>query len=385
LKSWETGFSRAYMFAEVVPRSLRSARIAHIRDTRSGRPRSGWGPRAVGETVFDEFFIAINSVLRDIPADEAITAYVDRCAVIADEFATLGVRGANQDPGPPEILSRQSRRFMATPYDQITFRVNDPLPASVAGFDPAADDEASARVLSHGGSRRRWLIWVHGAAQGRPDDLFTFRAAHLHNNLDFELVLPVLPAHGPRSVPGVAYPGFDPILNVLITMRAVAEIRSLIGWIETHDPIDITIAGTSLGGPIAALVASLDPRVSSVMATVPMLDMHRTLTHHMSRGGIRGKLMADLLSSEPVRTVSAVMDPLSVEPYAEPDRRMVIAALNDRITSVTAAQRLHQHWGGRVHWYQGSHVGSVFSGDVKAVADNFLLGRPSQPVNHPAG
>ncbi|MFZ2241301.1 MAG: alpha/beta hydrolase family protein [Gordonia amarae] len=379
MKSWETGFSRAYMFAEVVPRSLRSARIAHIRDTRSGRPRSGWGPRAVGETVFDEFFIAINSVLRDIPADDAIAAYVDRCAAIADEFAALGVRGANEDPGPPQIISRESRRFMATPYEQLTFQVADPLPASVAAYDPGADDEAQARLLSHGGSRRRWLIWVHGASQGRPDDLFSFRAAHLHHNLDFELVLPVLPAHGPRGVPGVAYPGFDPILNVLITMRAVAEIRSLIGWIETHDPIDITIAGTSLGGPIAALVASLDPRVTSVLATVPMLDMHRTLTHHMARGGIRGKLMADLLSSEPVRTVSAVMDPLSVEPFAEPDRRMVIAALNDRITSVTAAQRLHQHWNGRVHWYQGSHVGSVFAGDVKAVADNFLLGRPSPP------
>jgi pimeloyl-ACP methyl ester carboxylesterase len=378
VKSWEAGFSRAFMFAEVVPRSLRSARIAHIRDTRSGRPRSGWGPRAVGETVFDEFFIALNSVLRDIPADEAVADYVDRCATIADEFVALGVQGASRDPGPPAILRRQSRRFMTTPYEQISFQVADPLPASVAEFDPGAANEASARVLSHGGTRRRWLIWVHGASQGRPDDLFTFRAAHLHNDLDFEVVMPVLPAHGPRSLPGVAYPGFDPILNVLITMRAVAEIRSLIGWIHTHDPIDITIAGTSLGGPIAALVASLDPRVSSVLATVPMLDMHRTLTHHMARGGIRGKLMAELLSSEPVRTVSAVMDPLSVEPHAEPDRRMVIAALNDRITSVTAAQQLHQHWNGRVHWYQGSHVGSVFAGDVKAVADSFLLGRPTK-------
>ena len=132
MKAGETGFSRAYMFAEVVPRSLRSARIAHIRDTPQRSSPVGMGTRAVGETVFDEFFIAINSVLRDIPADEAITAYVDRCAVTPTS-SPPSASGANQDPGPPEILSRQSRRFMATPYDQITFRVNDPLPASVAG------------------------------------------------------------------------------------------------------------------------------------------------------------------------------------------------------------------------------------------------------------
>lgn len=55
---------------------------------------------------------------------------------------------------------------------------------------------------------------------------------------------------------------------------------------------------------------------------------------------------------------------------------MVVAALNDRVTSVTAAQQLHNHWGGKVHWYSGSHVGHAISGSIRQATDEFLRAAP---------
>lgn len=376
MPDWETGRARAELFASVLPRAVLSARNAGRGDPASGIPASPVGVRAVGETVIDEFFIAINSVIRDIPPNDEIERSVGRCAEVAAGFTELGALGMNVDPPIPLILGRDRKLFGTTGFHQIDFSVQPDFPILDPADDPYRDGLTSMRVLSRGGTGRRWLIWVHGAAQGRSDDLYAFRAAHLHKNLGYDVAFPVLPAHGSRRRDKVAYPGLDPLLNVAMTLRAVAEIRSLIGWIAAHDPIDITIAGTSLGGPIAALVASLDKRVSSVLAVVPMLDMHGTLAHHMDRAGSRGRQLAALMRSDAVRAVSSVVDPLSVEPYARSARRMVVAALNDRVTSVTAASRLHDHWGGGVHWYRGSHVGHAISGEIRRAVDDFLRSAP---------
>ena len=196
-------------------------------------------------------------MIRDIPPLSEVEAAVARCAWVADEFVASNTAELNVAPGPPTILDRRRKVFGTTGFHHIDYRVTLSLPPSAAHADPYADGIASVRVLTRGGTGRRWLIWVHGAAQGRSDDLYAFRAAHLHSRLGYDVVFPVLPAHGSRRMKQIAYPGFDPLRNVLMTMRAVAEIRSLIRWIDTHQPSEITIAGTSLGGPIAALVLSL--------------------------------------------------------------------------------------------------------------------------------
>ena len=47
---------------------------------------------------------------------------------------------------------------------------------------------------------RPWLVCVHGAEMGRAAlDLMLFRAWHLHEDLGLNVVLPVLPMHGPRD------------------------------------------------------------------------------------------------------------------------------------------------------------------------------------------
>lgn len=375
---WSAAVLRAGLFAEILPRAIGSARAASRGNDDLGIPPSQYRPRIVGESALDEFFIALNSILHNVSSLEELENRVAACREVADELSALGVAGANPPQPVPEILRNDRKRFGTTGFAHIDFQTQLTLPGALVDYDHFTDRVASARVLSGAGAGRRWLVWVHGAAQGRNDDLYAFRAAHLYGRLGFNVAFPVMPAHGHRRKREVSYPSFDPLLNVAITVRAVAEIRALISWINTHDPLDITIAGTSLGGPIAGMVAGLEPSVRSVLAVVPMLDLHGTLAHHLDRAGDRGRASAALLRDPAVTAVSSVVDPLAVTPFAEPERRMVIAALNDRVTSTRAAQRLHEHWGGRVHWYPGGHVGHAVSGHVRKATDGFLAGRPSR-------
>lgn len=364
--------ARVGLFANIVPRAVASARAAGRGHATLGIPPSKVGARTVGESAVDELFVAINSVLRDVSSIDDLAEAVVRCEAAAPVLTDLGVTGVNQPQPVPTILRRSRKRFTTTTYEHIDFSPKVELPEPLVGYAPYLDGVLSARLLVHDEPNRPWIIWVHGVGQGRPDDIYSFRAAHLHEKLGYNVVLPVLPAHGARSHANVVHPSFDPLENIAVTVQAIAEVRTMVSWVGAQDPAAITVAGTSLGGPLAAIVAGLEPSVSSVLALVPMLGVHATLAHHLDRAGKVGRDAAALLRSDSVRAVSSVVDPLAVLPYAEPDRRLVIAALNDRVTWVTAAQRLHHHWGGRIEWYPGGHVGHVFSGRVRELTDQFL-------------
>ena len=64
MTDWESGLARLGLFAGVMPRAIGAVRNAGHGDPASGVPAADCGARAVGETAIDEFFIAINSVIR---------------------------------------------------------------------------------------------------------------------------------------------------------------------------------------------------------------------------------------------------------------------------------------------------------------------------------
>jgi hypothetical protein len=70
-----------------------------------------------------------------------------------------------------------------------------------------------------------WLVCVHGTEMGRaPLDLALFRAWKLHDELGLNVVMPVLPMHGPRArgLPkGAVFPGEDVLDDVHATAQAV--------------------------------------------------------------------------------------------------------------------------------------------------------------------
>jgi len=49
------------------------------------------------------------------------------------------------------------------------------------------------------------------------------------------------------------------------------------------------------------------------------------------------------------------------------------------------AVTLQERWGGRLYWYDGSHVGHIFSRRVHRVSEQFLRGVVSQNTDAVSG
>jgi len=115
----------------------------------------------------------------------------------------------------------------------------------------AANNREHAMMLRHS-EPRPWLVCVHGTEMGRGGlDLTIFRAWHLHANLGLNVILPVLPLHGPRAkdLPkGAVFPGENFLDDIHGTAQAVWDVRRVIAWIRTQQPdAKIGLAGRLCG------------------------------------------------------------------------------------------------------------------------------------------
>jgi hypothetical protein len=220
---------------------------------------------------------------------------------------------------------------------------------------------------------RPWVVCVHGALMGRGSvDLRLFRARHLHEDLGLNVVLPVLPLHGPRKHKGAAHPGEDVLDNVHAAAQAVWDIRRLISWIRTQEPDSpIGLNSMSLGGYIAALVASLEDGLTCSVLGVPVANLLDVLGSHagLSHNDPRHQLLTL------AKPLGRMVSPLSLTPRVPMPGRFIYAGVADRLVHPRdQIMRLWEHWGRpEIVWYQGAHTGFFRSRPVQDFIDDALL------------
>jgi pimeloyl-ACP methyl ester carboxylesterase len=215
------------------------------------------------------------------------------------------------------------------------------------------------------------VVWVHGAGQGQSVDLLLSRAGRLHHDLGYNVVLPIQPGHGFRRNAWPVYPDREPLANVAAMMRSVSEVRAIVQWIEP-DAKAIAIVGVSMGSPVAALVSHLEKAVDAIAVYVPILGLNAMIAQHLARGGPSSEAFRPILESDDVTAMTSVIDPLRVEPAPLAHRRLIVGAYNDQMAMRAPALALHERWGGQLYWYDGSHVGHLFSRRIQAVTEQFL-------------
>lgn len=265
--------------------------------------------------------------------------------------------------GSPEI---QRKRDEKRGFDHLTFD---------SGYEPWPEEPGRERWLSytnnrtahayemrHPGGPRPWLVCVHGIRMGSPEGGFKlFRPDHLHHELGLNLLLPILPIHGPRRVGPVSG---DRILagDVMDSLHAGAQamwdIRRLIHWLEESEAAPaIGVLGESLGGYVAALLASLDSRLDCVVVCNPAVDPSRLFwsnalsitSRHLKNNGVTETSMSELM-----RPVS----PLALRPLVPKANRVILAGVADRVVTAAEANALWHHWDrSRIEWFQGTHRG----------------------------
>lgn len=238
-----------------------------------------------------------------------------------------------------------------------------------------ANNREYALMLRHK-EPRPWLVCIHGAEMGRAAlDLTLFRAWHLHEDLGLNVVLPVLPMHGPRArgLPkGAVFPGEDVLDNVHAAAQSVWDVRRLLSWIRSQEPESpIGLNSISLGGYVASLVASLEDGLTCAILGVPVADLIELLGRHagLSPDDPRRQTVA---LAEPI---GQMVSPLSLHPRVPEQGRFIYAGIADRLVHPRGqVERLWKHWGRPdIVWYQGGHTGFFPSRPVQHFVDDALV------------
>ncbi len=269
----------------------------------------------------DEATLATFRRLRKPPGDDDLDRIVEEVDLARDHFARAGWL---DDPGSyhraPEPLTQpelRPSRAAQLRVERMKFSSGWAPPADVPGRERWLSYQANtlgrATVLRHRDESRPWVVCIHGTGMGRDADLRSFRARHLFEDLGCNVVLPILPLHGPRREPKrstAQFPSIDPLDNVHGLAQAAHDVRRILGWIRMQSPSAIAVQGVSLGGYVAALVAGLAEPLDCVIAIIPATDFP-TLFRSQTPPRMTRRLTPIL---EPATALHRVVSPLEFAP-----------------------------------------------------------------------
>jgi hypothetical protein len=281
-------------------------------------------------------------------------------------------------PAPTDISIRSFTKGNRT-HERISFN---------SGYSPHPGEPGAERWMSYTGCRRDyammlrhkeprpWLICVHGTEMGRAGlDLTLFRAWHLHEDFGLNVILPVLPMHGPRAkgLPkGAVFPGENLMDDIHGTAQSVWDVRRVIAWIRAQQPeASIGLNSISLGGYVSALVASLEDGLTCAILGVPPADLVELLGRHsgLNKDDPRRTTL------ELARPIGRMISPLSMEPRVPPRGRYIYAGVADRIVHPRKqVMQLWEHWGKPdIGWYRGGHTGFFEARPVQRYVEAALV------------
>ena len=285
----------------------------------------------------------------------------------------------HQAPPPPsDVRTRRGRsgnlRFTTMSWlDGYEPRPEEPGAARF--LDYRVNRVARATLLEHRSEDRPWLVCLHGFGMGRPGlDLRAFRALHLHRDLGLNLAFLTLPFHGRRN-PGPRLAPPMPSADVLDTVHGVSQAiwdaRQLLAFVGARSPQPVGLMGLSLGGLVAASVASIDPP-HAVVLLVPAVDLPTLMSDAQASGDVPATL--DLEGLRRAEPLFAPVSPLRLAPQVPTERQLIVAGTLDRFARPTGqAVALWHHWGEpAMHWYHGGHVSLFWARGVQAAIDNHL-------------
>lgn len=358
------------------------ARLAEAARRDLPKPRPSLALAA--QAALDELVLGLARLGRRPQSPEAFHRIEEE---VSRALALYEREGWLEDPAsfftPPPLLTAPRlvrARAGSLTYERATF---------ASGYEPHPDDPARDRWLAYEANRtayawvlrhdepRPWLVCLHGAGMGQPfGDLHGFRAARLHRELGLNLMLPVMPLHGPRrdGFPfGVGFPSDDLLDTVHGVAQAVWDTRRLISWIRAEEDVAVGLKGLSLGGYTTAVVAGVEDDLACVIAGVPAVDFAALFERHAPARFRRRPDYAAL--SEMARKVHRVVSPLALPARVPHERRYIYAGLADRMVHPREqVEALWIHWERpRIEWFAGSHVGFYWSKPVRTFVERALV------------
>jgi len=314
----------------------------------------------------------------EIPTGADVERIREEVAAAAEIFAARGwLRDPAKYHSPPPPLVRpkiREKRVGLSTFEHLKFE---------SGYEPHQGEPgrerwlaleknrtAHAWMLRHPDGERPWLVCVHGWRMGLPAvDLAAFRAARLHRQLGMNVLLAVLPLHGPRCS-GWSGDGFlagDAMNTVHAIAQSMWDIRRMISWIRSQGASSIGTYGLSLGGYTVSLLATLEAGLDCVVAGIApscFIDLGQKHSHPLISAFFRHGAPPEAQARDVMRVVS----PLAAPPLVPRDNLYLFGGLADRMVPRRQVRALWEHWGRpKLAWYNGSHLSFAREREVHAL------------------
>jgi len=214
--------------------------------------------------------------------------------------------------------------------------------------------------VMRGREDRPWLVCIHGYQMGSPlVDFGAFRPEWLHDRLGLNLILPVLPMHGPRKIRRISGDGML-AGDLLDTVHALAQmawdLRRVVSWVRAQGATRVGAFGLSLGGYSTALLSCFEPDLACAVAGIPATDFARLSWRHGPADSLRAAEEQGVGIGE-TTNLKRVVSPLALEPQVPHERRYIFGGSADYLVPPDQVRDLWRHWQRpKIHWYPGAHV-----------------------------
>lgn len=344
-------------------------------------PSAPLGPALLAQVALDELVLAVMKRPSRFPTDREIQRVARELRASVEAQRSAGVLedplAYHRTPPPLETVDIDEVTFRGHAVEHLSWESDyEPWPwepGRERWLERERNRTAHAFVLRHADGPRPWVVGLHGLGTGfLSSEVVAFRALHLHQ-AGANVVLPVLPLHGPRATSRLAaldFLSYDLAAVLLGVSQSLWDTRRLLGWIRRQDAAAVGVHGVSLGALVASLLAAFDDDLDAVIAGIPLVEVPRLFAAHTPRKFRREAVHEELLG-EIAHVAHLVNSPLAAPPRIPRERLYLYAGLADRMTPPNHAHRLWLHWGRpRVLWFPGDHVGFIWSRSVRDFVDD---------------
>jgi len=353
---------------------------------------------AIGEAVLDRSFTLAINLMTGVPNPTEVRAaqrsVEEAAAAVARKGWLDDPRSFHRTPPPIKNWEEEACRSFAAgsmhDYVQLSFdsgyKAHPSLPHTDRWNEFAENKTAYAYLLEHEGEPDRpWIICIHGFTMGTPlVNLSSFNVKRMHEELGYNILMPVLPLHGPRGTGGMSgsdllTPDFVNLIHVFA--QALFDVRRMIGWLRNRGAEQVGVWGVSLGGYTAALVAAFESDLDCVIAGIPPSDFANVALDNQP-WIMQGFDIEFATDWQAVRQMTHMVSPLTFDPVVPKERRYIYAGIADRVVKPDQSRALWRRWERpEILWYSGGHVASQFKSEVLDFVEASLAASGMHPVN----
>lgn len=335
----------------------------------------------VAETLIDGTFSLLVSLLVGVPESQQVRRGHQEMLAMRDFIEQSGwfedPAGYHQTPPPlraPQRTPKVSTGLRGgTRYDEISFESEyEPHPGEPGRerwLAHADNGTAVGYVMEHEEPNRPWLVMTHGFSMGQAaSNMHGLAAEWVHEELGVNVLMPVLPLHGPRSNTrfsggGLLQPEFVNMLHMFA--QATWDIRRQVDWIRSRSDAPVGLYGISLGGYTVSLASAFIDDLACVVAGIPAVDFTSLARDNepWAYQAYGGDLQTDWAL---VHEVMHPVSPLTFEPRLSVGQRYIYAGVADRVARPDQARALWRHWGKpEIEWMPSGHVLASMKSELK--------------------